>query len=380
MMGVVYMNLVIKRFFAYFFALSVGLSSSLAAKPNQPETLPKAPKSVTLTAVGDNLIHDVIYWQARSGDSYDFSPVYRRVKKQIEAADIAFINQETPMVPDEPPSSYPQFNTPVEMAANLQETGFDVLGIANNHMLDRGVSGLAKTIGTIRSTDGLTLTGAYLNAKEQQTIPIVESGGLRFSFLGFTEHTNGIPLPQDSSGMIVYTDNIARIRILTALARQRSDVVVVSVHWGNENSFTLTPHQEALAQELADLGAHLIIGTHPHVLQPATYLNRKLGGKTLVLYSLGNFVSAQITPANLVAAMAEVTFTPGTTKTAPITITHSFTPIVTHYEGSFRGLSIYPLAEYTDALAAKHGVRQRGYAFTREVIDGILRETIGVAG
>jgi poly-gamma-glutamate synthesis protein (capsule biosynthesis protein) len=374
------MNLVIKRFFAYFAALSVGLSSSPAAKTKQPETPPETPKSVTLTAVGDNLIHDVIYWQAKSGDSYDFSPVYRRVKEQIEAADIAYINQETPLVPGEPPSSYPQFNTPVEMAADLQETGFDVLGIANNHMLDRGASGLAKTIGTIRSTEGLTLTGAYLHAEEQKTIPLVESGGLRFSFLGFTEHTNGIPLPKDSSGMIVYTENITQIRQLMALARQQSDVVVVSVHWGNENSFTPTAAQEALAQELADLGAHLIIGTHPHVLQPATYLNRKLGGKTLVLYSLGNFVSAQITPANLVAAMAEVTFTPGAKKTTPITITHRFTPIVTHYEGSFRGLSIYPLAEYTDELAAKHGVRQRGYAFTREGIEDILRETIGVGG
>jgi poly-gamma-glutamate synthesis protein (capsule biosynthesis protein) len=247
-------------------------------------------------------------------------------------------------------------------------------------MLDKGASGLAKTIGTIRSTEGLTLTGAYLNAEEQKAIPMVESGGLRFSFLGFTEHTNGIPLPKDSNSMIVYTENITQIRQLMALARQQSDVVVVSVHWGNENSFTPTATQEALAQELADLGAHLIIGTHPHVLQPAKYLNRKLGGKTLVLYSLGNFVSAQITPANLVAAMAEVTFTPGAKKTSPITITHRFTPIVTHYEGSFRGLSLYPLAEYTQELAAKHCVRQRGYTFTREAIEDILRETIGVGG
>jgi poly-gamma-glutamate synthesis protein (capsule biosynthesis protein) len=112
------MNLVVKRFFAYFAALSVGLSSSPVAKTKQPETPPETPKSVTLTAVGDNLIHDVIYWQAKSGDSYDFSPVYRRVKEQIEAADIAYINQETPLVPGEPPSSYPQFNTPEEMAAD----------------------------------------------------------------------------------------------------------------------------------------------------------------------------------------------------------------------------------------------------------------------
>lgn len=265
----------------------------------EPEPAELPPSRATLLAVGDNLIHDVIYWQAqaRAADGgYDFLPVYSAVSQEIADADLAFINQETPITASRLPSSYPLFNSPPQLAQNLAALGFDIVNPANNHMLDQGIEGLTETEQALRENNIPAITGT------DGAVPVLEREGISFSFTGFTEHTNGILLPQGQEEKITYTDQPERMQQQVKEAAQIADVAVVSVHWGQENSTTPTPAQRELAQQLADWGADIIIGTHPHVLQPVEQLTAADGRQVWVLYSLGNFVSAQADRPNLVGA------------------------------------------------------------------------------
>ncbi|MFV0401367.1 MAG: CapA family protein [Oscillospiraceae bacterium] len=345
-------------------------AAEAAAVQAPPET-----HSVSMAAVGDNLIHDVIYWQAKQQDgSYDFTALYEHVAPLIEEADLAVINQETPMAEGEP-SSYPMFNTPSVMAAHLRNIGFDVLSVSNNHMLDQGSEGLAQTIRRIRDTEGLTQCGAHLDSSEWEQIPIVEKNGIRIAFLGFTQHTNGINPLAERADMIPYTDNTEELELQISLAREQADAVIVSVHWGDEGSLQPNAYQKELAQAIADLGADVILGTHPHVLQPVETLERADGGSCTVLYSLGNFVSAQVGTANLVGAIAHFTLVKEGDE--PVRVEGlTFTPLVTHYGSGYSALTVYPLSDYTAELAAGHGMRAMGNSFSLEGINAVLEETI----
>ena len=210
----------------------------------QPKPAELPPSRATLLAVGDNLIHDVIYWQAqaRAADGgYDFLPVYSAVSQEIADADLAFINQETPIAASRPPSSYPLFNSPPQLAQNLAALGFDIVNLANNHMLDQGIEGLTETEQALRENNIPAITGT------DGAVPVLEREGITFSFAGFTEHTNGIPLPQGQEEKITYTDQPERMQQQVKEAAQIADVAVVSVHWGQENSTTPTPAQRELA-------------------------------------------------------------------------------------------------------------------------------------
>ena len=338
---------------------------------DEPAPQPQ-PQSVTLAAVGDNLIHDVIYQQAYTNGKYDFKPLYSRVERLISDFDIAFINQETPMHPGRPLSNYPNFNTPIEMAANLAELGFDVVGFSNNHVFDMGIDGFSETMNLINNTEGLLLTGAWKDKAAQEQIPLIEKNGITLAFLAFAEYTN-LPRPAGAADMLCYTNERENVSRLVNLARDSADVVVVSVHWGNENTTSPTAAQREFAAFLAGLNVDVVLGTHPHVLQPLERLTKSDGGEMLVYYSLGNFISAQAGPANLIGGIASVTFT-REAEGEDVKITDdSFIPVVTHYSASYRGLSLYPLSDYSDALAQSHGIRTwRGYDFSIEYIEKLL--------
>lgn len=234
------------------------------AEPTSLPQPPAPPTHATLLAVGDNLIHDVIYWQAKTDDGYDFFPAYQAVAPLIQQADLSFINQETPVVAENPPASYPLFNSPVQLADSLQQLGFDIVNLANNHMLDQHAAGLQSTLSLMQ--EHFEPQGAVIGVNG--AVPVVERNGIRFGFAAFTQHTNGIPLPQDKQEMITYTDQTERMQQQIEQLEQTADLTVVSVHWGEENSTTPTDYQRELAQQLTEWGADLIIGTHPHVLQP----------------------------------------------------------------------------------------------------------------
>lgn len=348
---------------------------SIELLPTQFVTTAKRTASVNMLAVGDNLIHKPIYEQAQArttDGSYDFAPVYENLKELVTAADIAVINQETMMSSLHEVSTYPCFNTPTVMAQQLADLGFDVLTIANNHMLDKASKGLISTLDLINSTEGLLASGAYHSREEYTDLEIVDIDGITFAFLSFTEHTNGITLPDDKEDYAIYLDEREDVKLQVEYADKAADVVVVSMHAGIEYSDDPYYVQTDFAQDVVDWGADLVLGTHPHTLQPVEYLTNPEGKEVPVLYSLGNFVSAQNKPKRLIGGMANITFNKDFS-TGEVTLSKpQFDIVITHYRSGYSGLKLYRLADYTDELASVHGVEGFSLDFIYEHIRAVI--------
>lgn len=259
--------------------------------PAKPELPKPETQTITLAAIGDVLIHKSIYKDALKEGVYNFMPMIEEVVPYLASADIAFANQETVIGGTEIGlSDYPRFNSPKELGDALQAAGIDVVSMANNHSLDRGYTALenAEQHWTMLGvcTAGISLT------PEDEGSCILEVKGVRLAVLAYTYGTNGIPLPKDKP-YLVHLLNEARLQADIQKARQEADAVIVSMHFGAE--YRPLPDQSQLdwAELAASAGADLIIGHHPHVLQPFAWLDKPDGGKTLVVYSLGNFLAAQ---------------------------------------------------------------------------------------
>jgi poly-gamma-glutamate capsule biosynthesis protein CapA/YwtB (metallophosphatase superfamily) len=354
--------------------LPVSVSSQPASKPEQKTA------SITILGTGDNLIHDVIYQQAKQrtgGKGYDFKPVYARIENDIKNADIAIINQETPLASKiAAPSGYPRFNSPTQLGDDLVSLGFDVINHANNHVLDMNEKGLAATLDYWETKPTVKVIGAYRNDADLENIRIIETKGIKTAYLGVTEMTNGLSLPKNSNYRLIYTSNTALIERLIKKAKAEADIVVVTAHWGTENTTKLTEKQKSLSQDMVDWGADIIFGDHPHVLQQLTVLKRKDGTECPVVYSLGNLVSAQQSGPNMVSGLLTVTMTKdfGTGKTTFTSM--KFKPTVTQYGKRCANITIYPLSEYSDSLADAHGVRKFTPNFNLSYIQNIIDKNI----
>ncbi len=344
----------------------------------EPEPLiPFAETDITITAVGDNLIHPNIYIDAASrvagGQGHDFLPMYTDVMQYIEAADIAFINQETVMAgADYGYSGWPTFNAPQQLGLDLVSIGFDVVNIANNHMLDKGTGGLENTI-DFWNEQGITLLGGYLNDEDYADIRITEEDGVRIAWLSYTYGTNGIVKNASSPIVIPYIDDALILSDLEA-AGEISDFVIVSIHWGNENTYTPTDEQYRLAQMIADNGADVILGHHSHCVQPIEWIDTDRG-QTLCVYSLGNFVSGMARPMNQVGGMFSFRIVSdgegGLTVDSPL-----FTPTVFYYGMDWYDTHLYLMEDYTDEIAARHGVQISGYYMSVGDARKIVTDTI----
>jgi poly-gamma-glutamate synthesis protein (capsule biosynthesis protein) len=326
---------------------------------------PPLPTVISFLAVGDNLIHDNIYKEAgeiaeaanRSGD-YVFTPMYEPLRDTIENADIAFINQETPLAGEEfGYSGYPQFNAPQQLGTDLEEVGFDIVNIANNHMLDRRAKGLTATMDFLATTDMFQI-GGYKNRADFDTPRIYEREGVKIAMLSFTYGTNGINLDSDSDIFIPqysdgYTVDENLLRAATLRAEEAADFTIVSMHWGWEGTYEINDEQKKAAEILCAAGADVIIGTHPHVIQNTQWLTSENGNKTLVYYSLGNFISAQTPYYNMVGGMASFNIIKDGDKvfaTDPL-----FIPTMTYFDSNFRDSQVFSLEDFPEEMIKTHG-------------------------
>ncbi|MDD4807205.1 MULTISPECIES: CapA family protein [Caproicibacterium] len=333
-------------------AASSGSGSSVSASSAKAET---KSSQITILGTGDDLIHSSIYKScATSSGGYDFRPVYKQIKSNVSAANVAFVNQETVMAPSVGAlSGYPCFNSPTQVGDALVDTGFDVISQGNNHMLDMGQKGLLATLDYWKSKKGIQVVGAYRNQADLDNIRIVEKNGIKTAWIGVVEMTNDISLPSDSPMKIVYTSQRDEIKKLITKARSLADVVVVSAHWGEEDQYTLSDTEKKLGQDMVDWGADVILGNHPHVLQQLTTLTRKSDGAVCpVMYAFGNLISTQRKSQNLVSGQLTVTYK----KDEKGKVTFSgmkFKPSVTYYEAGGQNVHVVMLKDFSNAMAQK---------------------------
>lgn len=335
-----------------------------------------------LLACPDNIIHPSVYYDAVNVAAakknttpvykpldeieYDFTEIYKYVADHIAEADLAYINVETMMGGDELGiSGYPRFNTPRVCGETLLDLGFDVFNIAHNHMLDAGIKGLQGCNGFF-TENGKTVLGYYENADAINNITVTETNGIKIAWLTYTYLTNGIPLPSGASEYIPYFDE-QLIRTQVAAAREVSDLIIVSAHWGDENADYLNSLQKQYSKLFLELDIDIVLGMHSHNLQPIRWETNASGGRTLMIYSLGNFISGMQDDVNMLGAMLDLEIVKSA-ETGEITLENIIvTPVVTYYTsgkrvGSYLGDSgqrnycIYPLCDFTEELCASHGI------------------------
>lgn len=256
-------------------------------------------KHISMSVIGDIMCHNSQYTDAyvASSDTYDFSYVFEDIKQYIEPADIAIGNIETTFAGKERGySNYPTFNSPEQLATNLKDLGIDVLCTANNHSLDKGYSGLTSTLKFLDDA-GISHMGTYDSAESQNEILIKDVNGIKIAFLAYTYGTNGIPVPKNNPYCINLIDKDLILKHLELAKEQEPDLICVNMHWGLEYKTKQNSEQEELADFLFTNGVDIILGSHPHVLQPMEKKTITLeDGSTkdcFVIYSLGNFISGQ---------------------------------------------------------------------------------------
>ena len=244
---------------------------------------------VSLLMVGDALLHSSVYKDAYKDGKYDFSSQIEYIKPIVKNYDLAFYNQETILGGTEIGlSDYPTFNSPWEFGDNMLDAGFNIVNLATNHTMDRGEKAILKSCEYWNSKDVLW-AGSYCSKEDSEKINIKEKNGIKYTMLSYTYGTNGIAVPSGKEYLVnLYSDEKAKADI--EKVRDKVDLLLVSMHWGVEYRTEPTDEQKREAKYLADLGADIIIGTHPHIIEPIEYID-----DTLVIYSLGNFISAQST-------------------------------------------------------------------------------------
>ena len=359
-------------------AVTDGADVNTDAPDTQTDKVPTEKTVLSFLGCGDNIVYygnvrEAAAVAVSGGRQYNFAPTYSMVADLISSADISFINQETLMAGEGYEFTYyPTFNGPQDMGYDLVELGFDVIGMANNHMLDKGGDGLLSTIKFWKGQPVLEI-GGYENKEDYDTLHILEKEGVKIAFLSYTYGTNGISLAAGYDLAIPYLDE-QTVKTQVAKARGEADFVIVSVHWGDENSFTPNGEQKKYASIMANAGADVIIGHHPHVIQPVEWIERDGGGQTLCVYSLGNFIGEQAQDYNMVVGMISfdiVSDADGVRAENPVLI-----PTVYYFDTSFYGNCVYLMENFTEELAASHGIRAYQNTTTLERLRKYVTDTV----
>lgn len=256
--------------------------------------------TIHMSVIGDIMSHSGNFKNAYNSSSkdYDFSNTFKNITKYIQNADIAVGNLETTFSgKSRGYSGYPTFNTPEVLGQNLKDLGIDVLSTANNHCMDKGYSGLESTLNFLDEF-GISHTGTSRSKDEQNTILVKDVNGIKIAFLSFTYGTNGITIPSDKKYAVNLIDQDLMKEQIDLAKKQEVDLICVSMHWGIEYKLKQNKTQEDLANFLFENGVDLILGSHPHVLEPMEKRTITLEDSTtkdgFVIYSLGNFMSGQI--------------------------------------------------------------------------------------
>ena len=344
---------------------------------------------LSFAGFGDNIIHEAVFTDAANRASiyasntgvssrYRFVDMYEGIADLISGADISYVNHETPIAGDSfGIKGYPDFNAPDEAGDTLVDLGFDIINMANNHMLDMGEAGLRETIRYWNNKSGdFVMIGGYTKSDYDQ-VRILERQGVRIALLSYTTFVNDKHKNALSSGSeyLVPYANEATIRRQTALAHESgADVLIVAMHWGVENAFKPNAQQKTLAKLLADCGVDVVLGSHSHTLQPVERIEGASGNKTLVAYSLGNLINTMHYSYYMVGGA--LTFDIVKEKDGEAYIENPvLLPTMCQYSMTRDTLQMYFLENYTEELLKSHGSQLKG-AFSMNTLYGYVKNTV----
>lgn len=339
---------------------SASAAQTVPETATEPVTEPDIePVTINLVSVGDMLMHASASNPALQPDgSYNYDYLFEHVKSEISSADIAISNNEVIMGGNEKGNiGYPTFNVRTELGDAQVKAGFDVFLCATNHTMDQGVNGVFNCLDYWKTSHPeAAIIGAYQTKEEQDNIYVKDVNGIKIALLNYTYGTNGISVPAKHPYAVNLMNENTRPEIADDIqrAKELADFVIVFPHWGIEYNLSVTSEQEQWAQWFADMGVDLIIGTHPHVVEPVKWIEGSSGNKTLVYYSLGNFVSVQYYNYSMLGGMAKVSITKDSNGTYISSADLDF--LVTHYTSGRSVITTYFLDDYTDDLAKQHAI------------------------
>ena len=346
-------------------------------------------EEISILMAGDILLHDPIEEIAKEADgSFDFHFLFRETAEQIRSADIAIVNQEVIIGgKDLGISGYPTFNAPEEIGDALADSGFDVVCHATNHALDKGKAGIQNTLSMWGSAHpDMEIAGIRTSEEKKDRFPVVQAHGIRIAILNYTSTTNGIPMPPD---MPYAVDLLQEDTVKSDLeeAEQTADLTVVCPHWGTEYSHEVSEEQLFWMEFFREHGADVVIGTHPHVIEPigimdaqgfsplheameAPIPNNHGDGALLIFSSIGNFCNWTSGTGSGVAdrmlgglACVRVQKDP---EGAVFVAGSAVLPVICHVSENREEFTVYPIDRYSEELGEKNEIRSQDPAFSYE--------------
>ena len=319
-----------------------------------------------LFMVGDALIHSAVYQDAKQADgTYDFKPMLELIKPISSQYNLVYYNQETILGGTELGlSNYPRFNSPYEVGDAFIDAGFNMVSLATNHTMDKNEQGVINSVNYwSQHKDSVVYSGQWTSfeSRENEVSQIYEKNGIRYAFLSYTTWTNGLETPAGKEYLNnVYSDEKASADI--AKVRDKADVIIVAMHWGVEYSLGVSYDQERIAKFLSEQGVQIIIGAHPHVVEPVEYIN---DGKTFVIYSLGNFISDQEGNERLTGLMMSLDIKKKVDIDDSVTVTvenpKAELIYTKSYYGRKRNFKVYPYSQLNTNLLSNYSALEEKY-------------------
>lgn len=307
-----------------------------------------------LFMVGDALIHNTVYEDAKVDGGYDFRPMLELIKPISSRYDLVYYNQETILGGTELGlSNYPRFNSPYEVGDAFIDAGFNLVSLATNHTMDKNEQGVINSVNYWKQhKDKVVYSGQWTSfeEREKEISQIYEKNGIKYAFISYTTWTNGLETPVGKEYLNnVYSDEKAAADI--AKVKDKADVIIVAMHWGTEYSLGVDYSQEHISEYLASLGVNIIIGAHPHVVEPVEYIN---DGKTFVIYSLGNLISDQEGDERLTGLMMSLIIKKVVNIDDTVTVTiespRAELTYTKSYYGGKRNFKVYPYPQVDSSL------------------------------
>ena len=350
----------------------------------EPLVTEQEPEIMQIVMVGDMLMHEKIIESGKQEDgTYNFDHLFTNVKDYISAADLAIVNQETIMGGSSfGYTGYPSFNTPYELADAEVKAGFDVLLLATNHTIDKGKKGVINCMDYLDSTyPDLGYVGINRSQEAQDNnIYTYEENGITVAILNYTYGTNGIELPSDMPYIVNLLDE-DKVRSDIRKAEEIADFTIVCPHWGTEYKLEADSSQKYWANIFLEEGVDLVLGAHPHVIEPIEWLTDEEGHEMLVYYSLGNFINGTSSTGHgvtnrMVGGIADVTIGRNDETGEVEILSHSAVPIVCHVAKGTE-YTVYYMEDYTEELASENLILSQDSEFSKALCESVFAQVWG---